>query len=134
MKDLLTKEQRAEVERIRERWAEMHFSEGSATLIDRAEEIYYDLHKILAILDDAQKRFNAHSTLSEAVQSVQRQYTEAELREAFEDAENRDPVHDSEVERLPSGEYKDRIVEVAWYNYCRCARHFGLIKSENEAS
>ena len=124
MKDLLTKKQRAKAERIRARDAAQKMP------MTEEESHYADLDRraLLSILDDAQKRFNAHPPLSEAVQSVQRQYTEAGLREAFEDAENRDPVHDSEVERLPSGEYKDRLVEVAWYNYCRCARHFGLIK------
>lgn len=83
-------------------------------------------------IEAMQKQLNAYSLLTAAVSLMQKQYTEEEMRHAFEDPENRDPVHDSEVERNEHGEYKDRLVEVAWFNFMRCARFLGAIKEKEE--
>lgn len=109
-----------------------------------------DLKNVVEIVDSQaqkieamQKQLNACSLLMDAARTEierltevskgdDRKYTEDELRSAFEDHENRDPVFDKEVERNEHGEYKDRMVEVAWFNFMRCARFLRAIKEQGK--
>jgi len=117
--DLLTKEQVAEVERIRGEHKTQYISDENGL----SSEIHNDRAALLSILDEAVKTFNAYSLLSEAVRSLHRQHTEAELQAEFESTHSI-----TYCTRTDQGEYASERTRVDWRCWLECARHFGLIK------